>query len=107
MHSDAITELQELYAALVDEFDQFKESGFIDYYYQQIWKWINENLDDIFKDFLKITVFFGLTLDGYFVAYIPDSWNEITFDTGAVYNSDDYGRLKLLYYVDSPHEVEQ
>lgn len=107
VHSDAITELQELYAALVDEFDQFKESGFIDYYYQQIWKWINENLDDIFKDFLKITVFFGLTLDGYFVAYIPDSWNEITFDTGAVYNSDDYGRLKLLYYVDSPHEVEQ
>lgn len=107
VHSDAITELQEMYAALVNEFDQFKESGFLDYYADQIREWVEENLDDIFRDFLKIAVFFGLTLDGYFVAYIPKSWNEITFDTGAVYSEDEYGRLILIYYVDSEHQVEQ
>ena len=107
VHNDAITELQELYSALVDEFDEFKESGFLDYYEQQIREWVDRNLPRIFEDFLKIAVFFGLTLDGYFVAYIPKTWEEITFDTGSVYGNDEYGRLILQYYVDSPHEVEQ
>ena len=106
-HSEAIIALQAALIQLRDEFEQFKESGFYDYYAEQIEKWIEDNLDDIFIRFLKVTVFFGLTLDGYFVAYIPKSWEEISFDTGAVYSNDDYGRLILRYYVDSPHEVEQ
>lgn len=106
-HSEAILALQSALIQLRDEFEKFKESGFFDYYAEQIWQWINDNMEDIFREFLKVTVYFGLTLDGYFVAYIPDSWDEITFDTGAVYANDDYGRLILKYYVDSPHSVEQ
>lgn len=58
-------------------------------------------------------VYFGLTDDtysggtGYFVAYIPDSWSEIVFDTGAVYGLDTYGRLILRWDADSPYSVEQ
>ena len=42
-------------------------------------------------------VWFGLTQDGYFVAYIPDSWDEITFDTGMIYSEDSYGCLMLKW----------
>ena len=70
-------------------------------------KWINENLTYIFTKVVK-QIYFGLTLDGHFVAYIPDGWDDIIFDTG--YNYDDertYGRLILKWNVDSSHEVDQ
>lgn len=88
---------------LIGEFEKFKESGFFDYYAEQIQQWIDDNMEWIISQSIKM-VFFGLTLDGYFVAYIPDSWSDITFDTGAVYADDDYGRLILSYYVDNEGE---
>lgn len=42
-------------------------------------------------------VFFGLTDDGYFVAYIPNSWDCITFGTIMDCDSPDFGRLTLSY----------
>lgn len=41
---------------------------------------IIENFYDIVGDMMKM-VFFGLTDSGYFVAYIPESWNDIQFFT--------------------------
>lgn len=76
----------------------FEESGFDDYYKEQVAEWIAANLKWIF-DHLIHNVFFGLTQDGYFTAYIPDSWSDIVFDTGAVYGTKEYGRLILLYNV--------
>lgn len=104
VNNEAINELNQIYISLQNEFETFKESGFYDYYAEQIQEWVEKNLNDIFTNFLKIGVFFGLTSDGYFCAYIPKTWNEITFDTGANYNEDDYGRLILKYYVDSINE---
>lgn len=90
----------ELITKLDDEFEEFKESGFVYYYAEQINNWINEHLPELFADFLKNQIYFGLNDAGYFVAYIPDSWNEIQFDTGAVFNNYDYGRLILRYGVE-------
>lgn len=42
-------------------------------------------------------VFFGLTDDGYFCAYIPDSWADIRFCTILDIDSPDFGKLTLLY----------
>lgn len=42
--------------------------------------WIVRNFDNIVGDMIK-TVWFGLTDDGYFVAYIPESWRDVTFRT--------------------------
>ena len=42
--------------------------------------WMNDNLVDIVGDLVK-GVYFGLNDYGYFVAYIPTSWDEITFNT--------------------------
>lgn len=86
-----------------NEFDEFKEGGFEEYYEAQLDRWIHENMENIIGQSIKM-VFFGLTLNGHFVAYIPDSWNEIVFDTGAVYGYDTYGRLILRYNVDNASE---
>ena len=62
---------------------------------------------DFFKELVK-QVFFGLTLDGHFVAYIPEGWDDIIFDTGIDYGLDTYGRLILRWDVDdSNYDVNQ
>lgn len=100
LNSDAIKELQ-------DAFQKFMDSGFDDYYAEQVEKWIAENMQAIVDAMAMKTVYFGLTLDGYFVAYIPDSWSDVVFDTGAVYGTEEYGRLLLRYNVDAPaNEVD-
>lgn len=46
-------------------------------------------------------VFFGLTMNGYFVAYIPESWDDITFETTGwdvdIPSHPEYGHLVLSY----------
>lgn len=93
-------------ARLEAEFEKFKESGFLDYYEQQLEAWINANMPEIIGKYIRM-VFFGLTLDGYFVAYIPEGngWDDIVFDTGAVYGTNEYGRLILLMDVDGARPV--
>lgn len=91
--------------ALEAEFEEFKASGFLDYYEQQIEAWINENAAFLFERFAKM-VFFGITSDGYFCAYVPDSWQEIEFDTGMVFNRYDYGRLILRYNADGSGVID-
>lgn len=89
---DDVTKLQE-------DFEKFKESGFLDYYEQQIEAWINANMPDIIARSIKMA-YFGLTMDGHFCAYVPDAWSDITFDTGAVFGRTDYGRLILRFEAD-------
>lgn len=88
--SEAIKELQ-------DAFQKFMESGFDDYYAEQVARWIAENLQKIIDAMTVSTVYFGLTDDGYFTAYYPFSWKTVQFDTIADYSSDYYGCLVLLY----------
>ena len=61
--------------------------------------WINRNLESLIADAMKM-VFFGITDDGYFVAYIPDSWSDITFGTSGLDDFPsgvDFGHLTLSY----------
>lgn len=90
---------------LYAQFEEFKAHGFDDYYAAQIEQWIADNMTWIIEKSIKM-VFFGLTLDGYFVAYIPDSWEDIVFDTGMVYGREDYGRLILKMQVDDTFQVQ-
>lgn len=66
-------------------------------------KWVANNLEWIFTHIAK-QVYFGLNEQGYFVAYIPDGWDDIVFDTGMVYGEDTYGRLILRWDVDNSEE---
>lgn len=81
---------------LLDQFEKFKESGFDDYYAQQVETWIAHNLEFIYDETIK-QIYFGLTDDGYFVAYIPESWDDITFDTIMNFSDPHYGSLTLSY----------
>jgi hypothetical protein len=81
------------------EFEKFQGSGFEDYYEKQLAQWMQDNAATLFQLLAK-QVYFGLTDDGHFCAYIPDSWSDVTFDTGAVYGQADYGRLILRFDAD-------
>lgn len=63
-------------------------------------EFIVDNFYDIVGNMTKM-VFFGLTDTGYFVAYIPESWDDIEFfTTGWDFNTDlmpEYGHLVLGY----------
>ena len=105
VNADDIADLQ---TAMQD----LKDGGLLDYYEKQIYAWIQAHMADLLSAGIK-QVYFGLTDDtysggaGYFVAYIPESWSEIVFDTGAVYGLDTYGRLILRWDADSPYSAEQ
>ena len=83
---------------LIDElqqaFTRFMESGFDDYYKQQVAAWINANFQTIMDGLLGHMIFF--TQDGYFPAYIPEDW-AFVLDTVVDYSSNDYGRLEIIY----------
>lgn len=99
-------------ADLQKAMQELKDGGLLDYYETQIYAWIQAHMADLLSAGIK-QIYFGLTDDtysggaGYFVAYIPESWSEIVFDTGAVYGLDTYGRLILRWDADSPYSVEQ
>ena len=63
-------------------------------------KWMRANGLDIIGELVNMVIF-NITDDGYFVAYIPESWDEIQFaTTGLDINIDlvpEYGHLVLLY----------
>lgn len=88
-------ELKRLYYSLKEQFDEFVDGGFEEYYEALLRAWIDENAPSIVKDMLLTGVFFGLTSDGYFCAYKPSTWEDVQFDTGAVYGTEEYGRLIL------------
>lgn len=90
-----VEELKRLYYSLKEQFDAFVDGGFEEYYEALLRAWIDENAPTIIKDMLLTGVFFGLTSDGYFCAYKPSTWEDVQFDTGAIYGTEEYGRLIL------------
>ena len=88
-----IDELERLYNDIIS-------GNFPDEMKESLKTWIQENAIDLIGELVKM-VFFGITDDGYFVAYIPESWNDITFNTTAydinVALMPEYGHLVLSY----------
>lgn len=109
--ADALNLLDADIEKLANEFEKFKESGFDDYYAEQVAKWIDEHLQYIFDKTIK-QIYFGLTPNdgsvnaGKFVAYVPDSWSDIEFDTGMIYGQFDYGRLILRFNADGSAVID-
>ena len=81
---------------LMVQFELFKEHGFDEYYLEQVEKWIADNLEFVYEHTIK-QIYFGLNDNGHIVAYIPESWDDITFDTIMNYSSPNYGCLTLSY----------
>ena len=62
--------------------------------------WLQRNALDLIGDLIH-SVFFEITDGGYFIAYIPEAWSDITFNTTEYdYHTDlqpQYGHLVLSY----------
>lgn len=86
-HDNAIKDLQ-------NELEKIKNGEYMSVYIEALAKWIDENLQELVKKIVKY-IFFGLTNDGYFCAYIPGSWDFVKFDTILEPTSPLYGHLIL------------
>lgn len=93
-------EHEQEYLELKKIIDDFNDGKFTDEFIGTLKSWIVNNVNDLISYAIK-NVWFGLSDSGYFVAYIPDSWNDIIFNTIGydvdVEDSANYGRLCLSY----------
>ena len=89
-----------LYDALAERLDAL-QAEFDKLYEEKIREWLATNMPEIMDDAVTEaikTIFFGLTDDGYFCAYVPKNWADyIEFDTNANYGNEEYGCLILNY----------
>lgn len=85
-------QLKELYDDIISgEFPESVQLAFTE--------WMQENAADIMGSMITM-IFFGLTDSGYFVAYIPDGWDDIIFNTTGydiTVAGYGYGHLTLSY----------
>lgn len=97
---DCCASAEEQLAALMQFMDDIENGDFPEAVVNAFKKWMNDNLLDIVGDLAK-QVFFGLTTDGYFVAYIPESWDDIKFNTTEydirIAGFEQFGHLVLSY----------
>ena len=87
------------YQELKTYYDEIVSGHFPDSMIAGLNKWLTENGADIIGEFVKF-IFFGITDDGYFVANIPSSWDDISFGTTGydeIVPGYDYGHLTLAY----------
>lgn len=95
------------YQELEIEFDElkkeFEELGL--HLGEEVDKWLREQgreyVEKIISEYIATSVYFGLTDSGYFVAYIPESWDSIQFATTELDThipiQPEYGHLVLIY----------
>lgn len=91
-----LTELEDRVTKLEELFKQFQESGFDDFYMEQLEKWMQDNVWCLMSWGARI-VWFGISDDGYFTAYVPDNFSFLAFDVIMDPDSPDYGKLMLSY----------
>lgn len=87
---------EEEYNELKDLYDAVMSGNFPDSIVAAFQKWMFENAIELVGQLVK-HVYFGLTNDGYFCAFIPDNWSDITFDTVNDFDDPLYGHLMLIY----------
>ena len=94
------SEHEEEYQELKQLYDDILAGQFPDSMIKSLHDWLSRNAFDIIGEMVKM-VFFGLTDSGYFTAYIPESWRDITFNTTEwdidIPCMQEYGHLVLSY----------
>lgn len=96
VESQDIEDLKKRLEELEKLFEEFQQNGFKDTYMELIEAWLQENMWCIMSWGSRI-VWFGISDDGYFQAFIPDNFNFLNFDVNMDSESPDYGKLMLSY----------
>lgn len=95
------SEWEEEYENLLELIRQIEAGIFPESIQEAFKKWMQENALSLVGELVKM-VFFGITDNGYFVAYIPEGWDDIIFNTtGYDINVPDFdfGHLTLSFEV--------
>lgn len=79
---------------LNDELEKIKHGDYMSEYINALSEWIDNNLQDLVSRIVKF-ISFELDESGRLVAYIPNTWNFIQFDTIIDPNDPNYGHLTL------------
>ena len=101
-----LDELEEWKKLWQDEYEEFKElveeieaGNFPESIRDAFRQWMEENALNLVGELVKM-VFFGITDTGHFVAYIPDGWDDIIFNTTGLdiaIAGQDFGHLTLSF----------
>lgn len=83
-------------ARLEKDIEDIKNGKYIDSLLPAIEQFINNNIKSYVANIVKYVVF-GLNNDGYFVAYIPESWQFMKFETIQDPASPLYGHLTMTW----------
>lgn len=92
---------EDAYQELEDMIAEIEAGNFPESVREAFEKWMRENALDLVGELVKM-VFFGITDDGYFVAYIPEGWDDIIFNTTGYDISIagyDFGHLTLSFLI--------
>lgn len=101
MLGDKINENRDDIDELIAMFNKFIESGFDDYYREQVEQWIDEHMNYIYAHTIG-QIFFSLDDEGYLIAHVPVGWEQIMFSTPLDFSDQSsYGRLCLTYGFDT------
>lgn len=87
-------QLQNTVQECYEEIEKIKNGDYIEVYVQALANWIDNNLQVMVSKVVKY-VWFAINENGYFVAYIPDKWDFIDFNTELDPDNEDYGKLAL------------
>ena len=100
---DELEEWKQLWQAEYEEFkelvEQIEAGNFPESIRDAFAKWMSENAINLVGELVKM-VYFGITNDGYFVAYIPDGWDDIIFNTTGydiTIAGEEFGHLTLSF----------
>lgn len=96
VNTSDIEQLKQELAVINAELEKVKNGDYVSLYINALASWIDANLQELVGRIVKY-VFFGLTDDGYFCAYIPESWQFIDFDTVMTPDDPLYGHLLLRW----------
>lgn len=98
-HIQEFIVLEQLVTELEQNFEDFKKGIVPESWLNAFNNWLSLNMKSIIEnalaEYMKVGVYFGLTDNGYFTAYIPETWKDIKFDT--IMTGELYGHLTLSY----------
>ena len=94
------TEYEEAYEDYKKMLEDIENGTFPESIQKAFYNWMSEHAIDLVGKLVNLVIF-NITDDGYFVAYIPQSWDEITFGTTGLDENiplqPEYGHLVLSY----------
>lgn len=91
-----IAQLKSELTLVQSELEKIKNGEYMSVYIEALANWIDANLQQMVSRIVKY-VYFGLTGNGHFAAYIPATWDFLGFDTIMQYDNPMYGHLVMYW----------